>query len=268
MRRLKQHIPGCMGVQPSSVTRACAMGCDVRPGSWDVAIAEPWKIKDQDMVMAKLVFYGKVQDEEDVMFLAQQYPVSCGVMDSRPDGSLIQRTVRQLNKMGKDFWRAQYNTNPSNIERVTNEKEKLVTLNRSMTMDNVLHAFISGLGMALPQNYKYIHKGRSDEYGDFVSELLTPTRVTKDASKGEDGLVDWTKGEDHAYHAINYLLAAIAIGKFNLPRGRVMMPMLGAVAGTLSDSFDDDDDPAYAASKDGVFGDDNDDSLGPLTLEF
>lgn len=205
MSRILEQIPMPLprswgwGVRPGDVRNRCAMGVDVRPDSWDVAILDchrPNRHKPDHMPF-RLVFNGKVRDEKDVIWLAHQYPVVCGGVDSRPDGTLAKRLVTALRRTRRDFWRVQYNTNPSNVEFAKNEKEHLITLERTMTMDEVFIALQSGQGLALPQNYREIGGGT------FVSELCAPTRVQVEWH-GQD-VPRWTeKEEDHTFHCVNY----------------------------------------------------------------
>src|SRR6185312_7053570 len=100
---------GCMGVPPQMVRSACAAGVDVRFGSYDLAIGCVER-PAHDRFVTKLVFYGKVPDDEAVMFLMQQYRVVCGVGDARPDATVMARLQTAARKKHIQFWRAQYGT--------------------------------------------------------------------------------------------------------------------------------------------------------------
>lgn len=258
---VKLPLPnGCMGIQPHMVTRPCAVGVDIRFDSFDVAIADVWP-QSADQKVARLVFYGKVRDDKDVVWLCHQYPVSCGVVDCRPEGTLAKRFVEKLRRQRKDFWRAQYNTNPSNVELTVNEKEHLITLERTMTIDNLFLALSTSLGMALPQNWRDIGRAPGQDMGAFGKELMAPTKSGVIWHGMQDFRWDASDG-DHATHALNYLLVAIGIGKLHLPRGDALMPMKGLVAGTLGGNMDEEVDPMHRE----IYGDDDDDS-GVITLE-
>src|ERR1035441_1029193 len=106
------------GVPPKTVKTPCALGCDVRPGSFDVCIGDVLRPRP-DLVIPRILFYGKVRDEADVIYLAQQYPVKCGIADCRPESTVIKRMIDKMRSMRKDFWRAQYPPNASsNVEMV------------------------------------------------------------------------------------------------------------------------------------------------------
>ena len=232
----------CMGLQPKLVRGACAMGCDVRPGSWDVAIGD-YVWPRPDLKVARLIFYGKVRDEVDVIFLAHQYPVAAGITDSRPDGTLAKRMVERLRRGGKDFWRAQYNTHPTNVEITENNKEKLLTLERTMTLDGVFYAVNTALGLALPQNWRDLGgRGMGEDVGAFGRELMNPTRIP-DLWHGQP-YDRWTEdGDDHSLHALNYMLVALQRCKLVVAGAESLMASRGRVVSTLTDAMDYEDGP-------------------------
>lgn len=222
-----------MGIPPLKVRSSCAVGVDVRPGSYDIAIGESSRVNPEQSV-AKLVFYGKVRDEKDVLWLCDQYPVRCGVADGRPDTTIIFRMVEKLRKARKDFWRAQYNPNPiNNVEMTMNEAEHIVTLHRTMALDNVFFAAHTAMGLALPENFMEICAGQ------FSKEMCSSTRVPV-IFKGQEAW-EWTGGADHAMHAVGYMMAAMRIGKMSMATSDFITITRGAVQGSIQASSDDEE---------------------------
>lgn len=227
---------GCMGIPPDAVRNPCAMGVDVRPGSWDVSIGDV--VRRGPKFVARLVFYGKVRDEDDVVWLCNQYPVRCGVVDVRPEQSIAPRMVKSLRAQHKEFWRAQYNTNPTAVEMTVNEKEHLLTLERTMAMDEVYFALDKGETMAIPENYASI------EGGQFSNELKAPTKVPI-LWHGEPWW-RWTDGADHAFHSLNYLLVAMKVGKLWQARTTGITTIKGMTESVgRKDRIDDPDESDY-----------------------
>jgi hypothetical protein len=234
----------CMGIPPDALKSPCAVGCDVRPGSFDLAIGDV--LRRGAKFVARLVFYGKVRDENDVAFLCDQYPVRCGVIDVRPESSIAMRFVKQMRAKHKEFWRAQYNTNPTTVEMTLNEREHLLTLERTMNMDEVYFAFDKGESLAIPENYMSI------EGGQFVTELKAPTKVPI-VWHGEPWW-RWTEGADHAFHALNYMLVAMKVGKLWQARTQEIMTIKGLTegpsgAGRLDGPDEDYIDPVGSPSE-------------------
>lgn len=257
--------PGCMGVQPTSVRGPTAIGVDVRPQSWDCAVGDLIRVKGDEWA-PRLLFYGKVPDERAVLFLMQQYAVRFGCSDSRPDGTLALRLQNlAIARLGMKFWRTQYATSPTEIKVTLNEKEGLLTLDRTKTLDDVHWAFQTGRFL-LPQNFLEIGRIHhvadrpkvSDGSSDFASELTSSARILTTWHQREAYL--WKEsGPDHAFHALNNLLVAMDMG--NLKRGtdtEFAGSTSGIVASTLSGTMagrrrgggggssvdSDDDEPA------------------------
>jgi hypothetical protein len=72
-----------MGLQPSEIRGPCAAGVDVRPGSWDIVIADLLKNPKSQLRVVRPVFVGKVEDEAQVLFVMRQYNTRFAVADSR-----------------------------------------------------------------------------------------------------------------------------------------------------------------------------------------
>jgi hypothetical protein len=222
-----------MGIQPSSVTSPCAIGIDVKPNSYDCCIGQVVK-PAHDVDIAQIVFYGKVRDEKDVIWLANQYPVRCGVADCRPESTIIARMIEKLRKQRKEFWRAQYSPNSAAIEMTLNEKERLVTLHRTMALDNVFFRASTATGLALPQNFREICSGQ------FMSEMCNSTRVPV-IERGEEAW-RWTSGSDHSHHAMSYMLVAMKIGRLAMGASNLITTVPGAVSGSIAANISDEDD--------------------------
>jgi hypothetical protein len=223
MAEIRVELPkGCMGVTPSSVRGPCAIGVDVRPGSWDVVCGDV-VMSPAGLYVARPLFVGMVRDELDVLHVMQQYKVRVGVCDTRPETTLAKRLQVSARDKGIEVWRAEYNTSPSTIDMQANEKEMVLKLDRTMTLDTVHYAFQTGLTVVLPQNFKEITGG------DFVREMCSSQRVPT-RWMGKDCYTWEGRGADHAFHAFNYFLAAIRKGNLMAYGGtETMGPSRGLV---------------------------------------
>ncbi|MGE5610475.1 MAG: hypothetical protein ACM359_14590 [Bacillota bacterium] len=223
MTEVRVELPqGCMGVQPKTVRGPCACGVDIRPGSWDIICADVLMAPSGIHVVRPL-FIGKVRDEQDVLFVMQQYKVRVGVADTRPETTLAKRLQGAARDKGIEVWRAEYNTSPGAIDIQANESEMVLKLDRTMTLDNVHYAFTTGLTVVLPQNFKEITGGQ------FAREMIASQRVPT-RWMGKDCYMWENRGADHSFHAFNYLLAAIKKGNLIAFGGAATMgPSLGMV---------------------------------------
>ena len=262
------RIPsGCMGLQPSSIRGPCAIGCDVRPGSWDVVIADLIRNPKSQLRVVRPVFIGKVEDDEQVEFVMRQYKVRFGGIDTRPETTLAKRLQTRAAPLGIKLWRCEYNTAPSTIEVTENEAEGLLKLDRTLTLDAVHYSFMTGGTVLLPQNFRQVTGGQ------FTREMTSASRVPI-KWQGRDAY-SWAKqGPDHVFHAWNYLL--VAIGRSNmLAYGGELTAMAhrGIVEGSLKKNLVnhvDSGDPkkrdrltAHMVDWDGIMNDqvDNDEGL-------
>ena len=247
------RITDGMGLPPKTIKGPCISGIDVRFNSWDICCADVIR-PDFDRYVARIVFYGKLKDEDEALFVMRQYKVVCAVGDTRPEASAMARLQKAAAKERIQFYRAQYATSPSTVEATLNTKERLVTLERTMSLDNVYFATSTGLGIALPQNYKEICGGA------FLREMTASNRVPV-IWHGEQWS-RWTEGgaADHAMHAVNYCLQAIRLGKLHLARGMDIMASRGEMASSLDDNLDDEDDRP-------IWGDEREDHSGGVVLE-
>ena len=231
---------GCMGIQPASVRGPCAAGIDIRPGSWDIVVADLRRSPAQVPVV-RPIFVGKVRDEADVLFLLRQYKVRIAVADTRPEMTLAKRLQVSAEPYGIQVWRAEYNTAPSAIEMQSNDKEMVLKMDRTMTIDVVHFSFLTGLTVVLPQNYKEITGGQ------FAREMTSSQRVPT-RWQGKDCYAWEHQGPDHSLHAFNYLLSAIRKGNLISYGGaETMGAERGLVDGTFGKNLkrrrgDDDDE--------------------------
>lgn len=199
------------------------MGVDVRPGSYDTLVGDVLFVRGDPVL--RLVFAGKLEDPDQIEAVARAYRVRTAVGDSRPETYMILTLQRKLERYGIDLWRAQYNSMPTHVEMTRNEAEKLVKLDRTLTLDAVQMAFKSGLTVMLPQNFRDIAGG------DFAREMVASKRIM--AKYQRDEVYTWEHiGPDHAFHAFNYLMVATRMaGLFGYAGHAVMGAVKGLVRG-------------------------------------
>lgn len=227
--------PGSMGLKLRYVMPPCVAGIDVRPGSYDIIVADFQDSRIYERRVLRPVFIGKVRDERESIYVMLNYGVKTCVIDARPETTLAKRLQVESERHFVDAYRAQYNTQPSAVEYTYNENEKLYTLERTMTLDRVQHLFMNLQRVALPRNYQEI-TGRQ-----FVSEMTSSTR-TPTIWHGRD-YHDWVeRGADHAFHAFNMCLhAAIVSGLFEADMAGGAILSRGKVASSQQDALDPDD---------------------------
>jgi hypothetical protein len=227
--------PGAMGINPAKVKGPCAAGIDVKYTKLSLSICQPVR-PDPERCIPQLVFYGELPDAENCLEVMKAYRCIGAVGDARPDPTPMVRLAAAAQKLHIDFHRTQYNTAPSNIEMTVNSKERLLTLERTMTLDNVFFAFSTGMEIAIPQNFRDICQGR------FVKELTASVRVPI-VWHGEAGY-RWSEGGacDDAFHVLNFLMVAFKLAKLHLPRGDILMAQRGIVDSLMGGENDNPDD--------------------------
>jgi len=218
---------GCYGLPPALVKPPCLSGTDVRPGSLDLVIGDCHRSSITGATVVRPVFVGKVESQDHVLFLLRQYGVRYGCVDTRPETSAAKWLQEKAENHGIEVWRAQYNPSPGgNVKMIRNEPEKLVTLERTMTLDVVHHAFQTGAGIVLPQNFKQLTNGQFKlEVGNAIR---TPIKY-----KGRECWFWEKQGPDHALHALNLLFAAVemsGLSGWDITDG---MPEMGIVESTI-----------------------------------
>jgi hypothetical protein len=227
---IERDLPkDCMGVDPRTVRGPTAFGCDVRPGSWDLIIGGVETSSTTKIPVIKPLFTGKVRDEADVIFFLRQYKVRFGVIDTRPETTLAKRLQLSAREHGIKVWRAEYNTAPSVVEVQENEGEGVLKLDRTMTLDNVHYSFVTGLSVILPQNWQEVTKG------SFKREMTSSTRIPT-MWQGKPHYSWDHVGDDHSFHAFNYLLVAVKKGNLlSFGSSETLRPDKGLVASSRSE---------------------------------
>jgi hypothetical protein len=243
------------GIHPGEVKGACAMGTDIRPDSWDVGVLEVVRA-GPGKLMPRMVFYGKVPDEDGAIAVAKAYRVRASVSDSSPDATLAERMQKKLKTMGIKAYRARYNTAPSEIKLVENVDEGLLRLERTMVLDDVHFAFQT-CTIAIPQNFRAICRG------DFWRELIVSSRVPT-RWHGREYFKWENAGPDHAFHCLSYALVAIDHAKLIGAGGDVLM---GSRPGLMVSSLARSLDPAGPLGQGALASDEMDDDYEGATWE-
>lgn len=234
-------------MDPSHTSRPAAAGVDIGTNRWDLAIIDAVSVRE-GLVVPRLVFYGKMRDEQEATWVCRQYGVQSIVADSMPDGTLVLRWQKNIvGRYGvRRFWRAQYNTAPSQVEFTENESEGILRMDKTLTLDSLKHAFATAMGIFIPQNYREIDRG------NWLKEMTCSTKVPVIwhgiATYRWEGPPD-----DHAFNAMNYAKVAMEYGGL-LKWGSASL--MGATRGEVDrSSFEDDDEISGAYGEDDFFGD-------------
>lgn len=219
---------GSMGLPLQLVVPPCIAGIDVRPGSYDVIIADVWTSSLREQRVVRPVFIAKLRTEKEATYIMRQYGVRYGIIDARPEADLALRCVEECEKYNIELWRSEYMTQPSTLDIVTTDKHRLLKLERTITLTFLHHCFTTGLIVTLPRNYKHITGGQF--LAEMCSSTKTPTRW-----HGRD-YQDWQpKGPDHALHAFNMLMVAAKMsGMLRAGFGNDTLITTGIVQTTLN----------------------------------
>lgn len=194
-----------MGLPPKHCVRPCAAGIDIRPGSWDTIIGDVVKNPKGEYV-SRIVFQAKLDDEDQVEQVIAAYGVACAVKDSRPETTIAERLQKRLRKKGIQSWRCSYLTTPSDVKILEVADEGIIRVDRTMTLDDIPWQMNTGT-MAVPQNFRSICRG------EFLQEMCASTRLPRITHGREWWDWDNARNADHSFHALNYLLLAIQVGK-------------------------------------------------------
>lgn len=140
-----------------------------------------------------LVYAGIAAGPEDIIRILIRFNVSSWCMDAQPETHM----GRMLLKKHPGGYLCQYNVNVSLGGQKVNRETRVITTNRTESIDDMTQAFFDGY-MQLPANY------RSIDNGAYVAHMLAPTRVL-DNTKNPPRY-DWNEGNDpdHYFHAENY----------------------------------------------------------------
>lgn len=181
----------------------CFFGLDIRPHSWDLLIGDLVLSPVSNRRILRLVFAGKLDDEQECIGVASAYRVRWGIGDSRPEYHLCERMQKACEKAGIEMWRCAYNTYPSDVKVTRNDAERMLRVDKSHTTDDVMHLFQTG-EIAVPVNFSELTGGA------FMKEVTGPNRLlTK--WHGRDCYAWEPNGPDHALNALNYLNLAVEI---------------------------------------------------------
>lgn len=200
---------GCYAMDRHFVKGPCVFGTDLRPGVFDLTIADA--VKGSDGQAFRPIFIGKLDNPIQVMAVCLYYRPVMGLVDARPDFTATAGFQAKLAEYGIDVWRCQYNTNPdSSEEEYRDEEQGLITIHRSMSIDKVWMAIRSGRNVILPKNFSEI------EGGKFKRELCGAYR-TFEEYRGKTGVLFWKKRADHddALHSLNYCYKAWEMAGLN-----------------------------------------------------
>jgi len=224
-----------MALPLSMVKAPTFCGIDVKPSELDVIIGDCHPASNFDPFapahVIRPVFIGKVHDEHEALFMLQQYRPRLTLADARPDTSMAERLQRMAEKVGLVVWRAQYHTQPGGtVEMTKNDKENLVTLERTMTLDHVLHAFQTGQSVILPQNYRHITEGR------FARQMTNSVRTYFRTGAGRDVWIWEKQGEDDALHSFNLMLTAYRMSDIS---GWSSIETMGATKGIVESTLEE-----------------------------
>lgn len=140
-----------------------------------------------------LVFAGVAAGPEDILRTLRRFNVTNWCMDAMPETHM----ARMLLKKHRGGYLCQYNANVSLGGQKVNRETRVITTNRTESIDEMTQAFFDGY-IQLPANY------RSIDNGNYVAHLLAPTRVLDETKTPPR--YEWQEGNDpdHYFHAENY----------------------------------------------------------------
>ena len=173
----------------------CAMGVDVG-NVLHVVVA----FKPRDEVL-QVCYMARVSTFNDVHDICKRFNVAFCVADKEPETRAAKEWAASEN-----FPVFLCDYAPISSGRQWDDKEKLLKVHRTETLDEVHHVITSPGRLVLPR--------RCEEVEEFARELSQIAKVLEEDQETGSREYRYRKlGEDHYYHALNYLiLAASKIG--------------------------------------------------------
>jgi hypothetical protein len=193
-RLSKGDIYACCGkeISPNGSMNSCAMGVDIGD-KLHVVIGHPIG----DGTRTKVLYVNRLSSFEDLHDVARKYNVKCAVVDAEPET----RKARDFsNSEPYPVYLCDYQERMKTSFRI-DEKDKVIVVRRTETLDAVHHSIITMGKLELPR--------RSAEIDEYALEMTMTAKVLQ-----EDELTKSRRyvykcfGADHYFHATNYFLLA------------------------------------------------------------
>ena len=192
-RLTKGDVYACCGkdASPVEIQNTCAMGVDVG-AVLHVVIGYP-----RGDGRFRIIYVGRVSSFEDVHDMAKKYNVKCAVIDMEPET----RKARDFAKNEPySVYLCDYQDRLKSSQKI-DERERLITVRRTETLDNVHSVFTNTGRMELPR--------RNAELEQYATEMSNIAKVLQeDEVTGSKRYVYTKLGAEHYYHATNYFLLA------------------------------------------------------------
>lgn len=146
----------------------------------------------------KVLWFGIVNDEDDIKELWIRFRVRCGVIDALPE----QRMARKLCAMFRTMFTCFYGT--TKVDRV-NVRDRVLYIDRTAAMDAVKESVLMK-NILFPQGSDKKLPLGPDGFSEFFYQLTTSTRIFNE----EKEQYEWKEGgkPDHFCHSLVYLLQA------------------------------------------------------------
>jgi len=170
-----------------------------------VSSLQSGKIRDE--------YIGTCPDVPDLLKKLKQYGVNRYIIDAGPE----LHTAKAIIKKHPGGFLCRYNTSESPKGQKIDLKERVITPNRTESIDKMVAAYMDKLIM-IPASWHTISNG------DYASQMMAPTRILDD--KRRPPVFVWDEGSqaDHFFHASNYrYMAAEMMGFSSRPFGGMII---------------------------------------------
>jgi hypothetical protein len=153
--------------------------------------------------------WGKLEHFEELDTLIRQFRIRSAVVDIRPETRKAKELRDRCVKRGVNLWLAEYDTSGTIRDHVKHDDERLITLNRTEIMDDIVAGFKTQF-IELPRDF--------EQDPEFIDQLKAPVRTQvrkselekrKGSDKPQFRYVE--TGADHYFHSYVYAKAASMI---------------------------------------------------------
>ena len=157
------------------------------------------------------LFIGIARTPKELIDILTRYNCRLYVMDSRPEMHLAKEILKQ--RPGGLL--CDYLTSESMGEPSINRDDRSIKVNRTESMDESLAAYMQGR-VLLPKNWRDL------DNGDFVSQMMAPTRKMVMVRNRPTFVWDEAGQPDHHRHADNYCHIAAKLSGFGEVRREII----------------------------------------------